>query len=111
MKRILIYLALLVPISSTLATDILPRDVQHYVDKREGCDHMRGEIPDPAEKKRMKELNREIRKLCKGTDKALKKLKKKYAANAAITQVLNEYEPDIEALDAQLPNNMRTSEK
>jgi hypothetical protein len=111
MKRLLIYLAMLAPIPPTSAAGIAPRDVQHFVDKREGCDHMRGEIPDPSDKQSMKALNREIRKLCTGTDKELQKLKRKYAANPAIMQILNEYEPDIEALDAQLSKNMRTSEK
>lgn len=111
MKRLLICLAVLVPISSTLATEALPRDVQHFVDKREGCDHMRGELPDPSEKQRMKEASRDIRKLCTGTDKELKKLKRKYAAEAAVMQVLNEYELDIEVVEAQAPNNRRTSQR
>jgi hypothetical protein len=59
----------------------------------------------------MKEINREIRKLCTGTDKELKKLRRKYATNAAVMQVLNEYEPDIEAPESMLPKSMHTSEK
>lgn len=111
MKRLLIYLAMLAPISPIWAAEALPRDVQHFVDKREGCDHMRGEIPDPSEKRRMQEVNREIRKLCTGTDKQLKNLKRKYAANSAVMQTLNEYEPDIEASESQLPKNRRTPKK
>lgn len=58
---------------------------------------MRGEIPGPADKRRMKEVNREIEKLCKGTDKALAQLKKKYASNVPVMWRLNEIEDGIEA--------------
>jgi len=68
-KNIALRLALLMPILPALAVESLPRDVQKYISRREGCDHMRGEIPDPSEKQRMKEVNREIEKLCKGIDK------------------------------------------
>jgi hypothetical protein len=108
MKRLLIYLAMLVPILSALAAERMPSDVQRFIDKREGCDHMRGEIPDPAEKQRMKEINREIHKLCTGTDKQLEKLKRKYAADSTVIQILNEYESGIEASNAQVPKNRRT---
>lgn len=45
----------------------------------------------------MKALTREIKKLCKGTDRELVQLKKKYASNAAVMQRLNEFEEGIEA--------------
>jgi hypothetical protein len=57
---------------------------------------MRGEIPDPGEKQRMREVNREIQKLCKGTDKALAQLKRKYAKNPSVMRRLGEFEPGIE---------------
>lgn len=76
MKHILLCLALLAPTLPVLAGSALPRDVQKFIDRREGCDHMRGEIPDPGDKQGMKDLNREIEKLCKGTDKQLVELKK-----------------------------------
>jgi hypothetical protein len=103
MKKILICLALLTSMLPALADDLLPRDVQSFVDRREGCDHMRGEIPDPAEKQRMKDVNREIEKLCKGTDKQLMQLKKKYISNAAVMQRLNDFEESIEADTAAAP--------
>lgn len=34
---------------------------------------------DPSDKQRMREVNREIRKLCTGKDKKLAQLKRKYA--------------------------------
>lgn len=61
---------------------------------------MRGEIPDPTEKLRMNEVSRELRKLCGGTDKELGQLKKKYAANSTIMQILNQFEVGIELAEA-----------
>lgn len=74
----------------------LPPDVGRYVEQREGCDHFRGEIPDPPDEQRMKEIEREIRKLCTGTDKKLQRLKRKYAKNQAVLKRLNEFEEKIE---------------
>jgi len=70
--------------------------VLKYVEQREGCDHFRGEMPDPPDKQRMKEVEREIRKLCTGTDKKLDRLRRKYAANKAVLKRLNEFEEKIE---------------
>jgi len=75
----------------------LPSDVAKYVNQREGCDHFRGEFPDPPDEKRMREIEREIRKLCTGTDKKLEKLKRKYARNEAVLKRLNEFDEKIEA--------------
>lgn len=111
MKKNLICLALLVLMSSVLAEAPLPPDVQKFIERREGCDHMRGEIPDPGEKRRMKEVNREIEKLCKGTDKQLAQLKKKYVSNAAVMQRLNEFEDGIEAGSSTAPAAERKSKR
>ena len=75
----------------------LPADVANYVEQREGCDHFRGEMPDPPDEQRMKEIEREIRKLCNGTDKKLVKLKRKYAKNHAVMKRLIEFEEGIES--------------
>ncbi|MDT1898499.1 hypothetical protein FPK53_21545, partial [Acinetobacter baumannii] len=55
--------------SANAADKELPTDVAKYVEQREGCDHFRGEVPDPPDAGRMREVEREIRKLCTGTDK------------------------------------------
>lgn len=44
----------------------------------------------------MREVEREIRKLCTGTDKKLAQLKRKYAKNQAALKRLKEYEENIE---------------
>lgn len=74
----------------------LPSDVAKYLAQREGCEHFRGEIPDPPDKQRMKEIDREVRKLCTGTDKKLAQLKRKYARNQSVMKRLNEFEEKIE---------------
>ena len=82
--------------SAIAAEAKFPSDVFKYVEQREGCDHFRGEIPDPPDKQRMREIKREIRKLCTGTDKKLARLKRKYARNPSIMKRLNEFEEKIE---------------
>ena len=44
----------------------------------------------------MREIEREIRKLCTGTDKKLSQLKRKYAKDHAIMTRLGEFEENIE---------------
>ena len=93
MKRCLVGLALLFAAVPALCQDYLPRDVQRYVDRREGCDHMRGEID------RMNAVSRELRRLCGRMDKELVQLKKKYAGNSTIMQILNQFEAAVEVAE------------
>lgn len=105
MKRIVVCSALLLCILFAHADDVLPRDVQQFIDKREGCDHIRGEIPESDDKRHMRDVNRQIRTLCKGTDQALLQLKKKYAGNKSVMRQLNAFEDRIEA--TQSPKTSR----
>lgn len=82
--------------SAAAAENKLPIDVVKYIKQREGCDHFRGEMPDPPDEQRMKKIEREIRKLCMGTDNKLERLKRKYATNRAVLKPLNEFEEKIE---------------
>lgn len=82
--------------SATAAEARLPADVAKFIEQREGCDHFRGEMPDPLEKQRMKEVERELRRLCTGTDRKLAQLKRKYARNPAVMKRLNAFEERIE---------------
>lgn len=75
----------------------VPEDVRAFIKQREGCEYFRGEIPDPSEKQRMQAVIRKINALCKGTDKALEELKRKYASNTTVMPQLNQYESKIEA--------------
>lgn len=94
-KKALIVCVTLLALQAS-ATEKLPADVRDFIANREGCDHMRGEVPDPPDKQRMDELKREIQKLCTGTDRKLARLKRKYAFNRAVIGKLNEFEPQIE---------------
>jgi hypothetical protein len=96
MKKLLLCASIALLAIPAVGQSALPKDVEHFITQREGCDHFRGELPDPGEKRRMKEVNSEIRRLCKGTDKALASLKKKYASDAAVMKSLDEFEPQIE---------------
>jgi hypothetical protein len=78
------------PVFSVLAQEYLPRDVQRFIERREGCDQLR----------RMKDAERDILKPCIGTDKELVQLKRKYAANSTIMQILTQFELGIEVADA-----------
>ena len=80
-----------------LSGDHLPRDVQAFIDRRELCDHFRGEIPDPDEVDRMKEVVKDIDRYCTSIDKDLNDLKGKYVRNSVIMSRLNSYEFPIEA--------------
>lgn len=96
MKNLLILLLLAISTGASNADGIQPEDVEKFVSKREGCDHFRGEIPEPKDRARMREVQREIRRLCTGTDKQLGKLKKKYATDPRVMATLNEFEAEIE---------------
>ncbi|MBZ2206464.1 hypothetical protein [Massilia soli] len=96
MKLTLLLVLLSALMGQSHAGGKLPGDVESFVSRREGCDHMRGEVPEPAQKARMREVQREIRRLCTGTDKQLNKLKKKYADEPRVMATLNEFEPDME---------------
>jgi hypothetical protein len=93
MKRFLVCIVLMMPSLPMMAQNYLPRDVQRFVDRREGCDDVR----------RMKDANRDMHKVCAGTDKELTQLKRTYAANSTIMQVLAQFESGIEATEAPPP--------
>lgn len=73
----------------------MPTDVARFIEKRDGCDHFRGEEPYDAERREF--LLKNMNKLCKGTDRQLARLKKKYAQQPAIMEKLSDYDEQIEA--------------
>ncbi|WP_200378918.1 hypothetical protein [Rubrivivax gelatinosus] len=66
------------------------------MDEREACEHFAGEIPDPPDPERMKEVLEQIQLYCAGTDARLAALKSKYANNIKVMSKLNEYDEIIE---------------
>lgn len=91
---VLASVAIVVFALSAQAQDKWPSDVARFIERRDGCDHFRGE--EPYDEERRKFLNQKLIELCPGTDKALARLKDKYRKNKKIMAVLNEYEPQIE---------------
>ena len=101
---------LLVPLLFVLplqAADQLPREVQKFIEQRDTCEHFRGEIPDPEEMERMREVSLQIEQYCRGTDQRLASLKKKYRSSAAVQRRLAQYEPSIEPEDQASVNDKR----
>jgi hypothetical protein len=79
---------------ASVAEHGLPKEVQEFIDLRDGCDHFRGEYPYNEE--RRISLETQISASCIGTDKELKRLKDKYATNKTVTNKLQPYEAKIE---------------
>lgn len=96
MRKTLFCLLLSMPLVPLLADEPFPGEVQRFIARREGCDHMRGEMPDPSETRRMRDVSREIKKLCKGTDEELARLKRKYVRSPSVMRRLIEFESCVE---------------
>jgi hypothetical protein len=81
-KQFLIAVASMLLPFSVLAQDYLPRDVQRFIDLHAGC-----------------ETRREPRGSCGANGKELVQLKRKYAANSTIMQILNQFEAGTDTAD------------
>jgi hypothetical protein len=95
MKRVLIAIAISFA-SAAIGQAPLPEDVARFIERRDACDHFRGE--EAYDAKRREFLEQQTLKLCVGSDKQLAGLKKKYAGNKAVITKLNDYEAEIEGL-------------
>jgi hypothetical protein len=73
-------------------------DFKKFVDDRDACEHFGGEVPDPPDPERMKEIVEQMNIYCTGTDARLAALKAKHAKNAEMMSKLNEYEDRIERI-------------
>lgn len=94
MKRLLVAGCGMLLAEGALGQTKLPPDVARFVERRDGCDHFRGE--EPYDEERRKFLHKRMLELCVGTDRQLADLKKKYGDNRAVMTKLNDYEPQIE---------------
>jgi hypothetical protein len=72
-------------------------NIDDFFKRREICEHLRGEFPDPPNPERVQKIIEGIEKYCTGTDAQLAALKIRYADNPAIMERLNAYEPRIES--------------
>ena len=76
------------------AIAVIPADVRNFTQRRDLCDHLRGE--DSYDPQRAEELEEGMVKNCSGTDKELRDLRKKYAKNPEIKAKLAKYQSEIE---------------
>jgi hypothetical protein len=79
---------------AALGDQTLPPDVARFVQRRDLCDHFRGEEPYDAERREF--LNKSMREFCIGTDAELATLKRKYKDKSDVMAKLAEYEAAIE---------------
>jgi hypothetical protein len=98
---VIVPILLLFSCSSIFAAEKLPNDVRKFIAQRDACDHFRSELPEPEEAERMQEVTGQIEKRCRGTDRRLRLLKKKYGSNADVKKLLSVYEEQIEPRDNQ----------
>lgn len=100
LQKINIIIILFVIILPSMA-NALPVDVVQFMERRDLCDHFRGEYPDPESwgteyQARLDEVDHGLRENCTGTDKALINLREKYQQQPTIIDKLKGYESCIE---------------
>ena len=98
LKQLVNRIALLLCLSflAGAAQAALPADVQRFIERRDTCEHFLGEFNgDGSERDR--EVIEAQNRYCKGTDKQLANLRRRYQNNAEVVQRLSAYEARIEA--------------
>jgi len=80
--------------ASSAAATALPNDVANFVERRNACDHFRGEEAYDAERGEF--LRKSLKETCTGSDRKLKSLREKYRRNPAVADKLKDYENNIE---------------
>ncbi len=74
----------------------IPGDVANFIQRRDVCDHFRGE-PYEGDPERRRFVEQQSNRYCTGTDRELAALRRKYSANPAVLDRLSGYETCIEA--------------
>lgn len=97
--KTVVLLATLALAACITRTDESLADFKKFVDDRAACEHFGGEVPDPPNPERMKEVLEQMKIYCTGTDARLAALKAKYAKNPKLMSKLNEYEERIEKVE------------
>lgn len=72
----------------------IPEDVARFKERRDLCDHFRGE--DPYDEERRAFLEENMDRYCTGTDAELEALKSRYKDDEAVMRLLSGYEENIE---------------
>ena len=92
----LVVLATLGACATPPAADATP-DLATFLERRAACDHWRGEVPDPPDAARMREVVQQTDEWCKGTDAQLAQLKRRYRDDPVVARQLADFEPQVEA--------------
>ena len=71
-------------------------DLAAFLERRATCDHFRGEVPDPPDPQRMREVMQGIADSCPGTDAQLAALKQRYRDDPVVTKQLAQFEDRVE---------------
>jgi len=95
-ERAAALLAALALLGACAAAPATP-DLAAFLERRGICDHLRGEIPDPPDPQRMREIEQGATQYCTGTDAQLALLKIRYRDDPVVSKQLAEFEPKIEA--------------
>jgi hypothetical protein len=72
-------------------------DLATFLQRRDLCEHFRGEFADPPDPERQREIDHGLAQYCTGTDAQLAQLKQRYRDDPAITKQLAAFEPKVEA--------------
>lgn len=91
-KRLALISIMLVISQGIYAGEKYPQDVSQFIEKRDQCDYLSGEISGEPEIDNARNLNEQLDKYCKGTDQLLTTLKLKYKENKSILKKLDTYE-------------------
>jgi len=96
LSALIFVIALILALTSCAAQQDT-KDVDNFVIRRELCDHLRGELPDPGgDPARTNKVLAGLKENCTGTDAELKALKMRYASNPSVMKILNAFEERIE---------------
>lgn len=94
-KILFIFLGLFLS-QNAFSENTYPKDLSTFIEKRDLCDHFRGEISGEPDIDNERNLNAEMDKYCLGTDQELKKLKNKYKNSPDLLELLEIYDENIE---------------
>lgn len=86
-----------------------PNALHAFLERRALCDHLRGEIPDPGDPDATRDAAAAVNQYCAGSDAQLIRLKRMFAANAAVLKQLNALEACIETESACSDGDARNS--
>ena len=84
--------------AALLAACAAPRapDLAIFLERRATCDHLRGEVPDPPDPQRLREVEQGVAAYCTGTDAQLAALRQRYRDDPVVTKQLAQFEDRVE---------------